>query len=162
MYCVEGKPLKGGEEGYIVLRLPPRIKVLEALGAVVDGRVSLISENECRVKSSDGSRVYSVKVYLDKGLAYSDDNGTLHRGYVGYPIIAFLMVKGLIPINEEIGKGLRGIPWRRLNEEYRNYEEVMRLIIKRLEELGVDGDEVHAYVNEVMGILRRLKLERAP
>jgi len=145
-----------------MLRAPPKIKVLEALGAVMDGRVHVISEVECRVESSDGSRIYSVYVDLDKGLAYSDDNGTRYRGYVGYPIIAFLMVKGVVPMDEELGRGLRGIPWRKLNEEYRSYSEVMRIVVSRLEELGIDKDRVDAYIDRVIEVLRGLKLTLRP
>ncbi len=60
----------------------------------------------------------------------STDNGTVHRGYVGYPIISFLMVKRLLPINEELMNSLKGIPWRKLNEEYKSYAKVMDVIIK--------------------------------
>ncbi len=45
------------------LRMPPRIKVLEALGALADGRVEVINDKEALVKSSDGTRTY--KVYVD-------------------------------------------------------------------------------------------------
>ncbi|WP_243666379.1 hypothetical protein [Vulcanisaeta sp. JCM 16159] len=38
------------------LRMPPRIKVLEALGALADGRVEVINDKEAVVKSSDGTR----------------------------------------------------------------------------------------------------------
>lgn len=60
----------------------------------------------------------------------STDNGTVHRGYIGYPIISFLMLKKLLPINEGLMQSLKGIPWRRLNEEYRSYARVMEVIIK--------------------------------
>jgi len=46
----------------VSLRLPPRIKVLEALGAVVDGRVRPVGEGRCEVVSSEGDRVYDVVV----------------------------------------------------------------------------------------------------
>ncbi|MEM4474885.1 MAG: hypothetical protein QW405_00545, partial [Fervidicoccaceae archaeon] len=68
---------------------PPPIKVLEALSAIADGRVKIIDEKRARVSSSDGTRIYEIYLDLEQGLAYSTDNGTLLRGYVGYPLIAF-------------------------------------------------------------------------
>jgi hypothetical protein len=44
------------------LKLPPRVKVLEALGSIADGRVRVINDSEAEVKSSTGDRVYKVLV----------------------------------------------------------------------------------------------------
>jgi hypothetical protein len=65
------------------LRLPPRIKVLEALSALADGRVKVTGEHTAQVTSSDGSRIYHVYVDPSRRLAFSNDNGTMLRGYVG-------------------------------------------------------------------------------
>jgi hypothetical protein len=79
------------------LSTPPRVKVLEALGAVSGGRVRVLSEREAEVDASEGQRTYRVYVDLEKRVADSDDNGTVYRGYVGYPIIAFLMALKKLP-----------------------------------------------------------------
>ncbi len=144
-----------------VLRLPPRIKVLEALSALVGGRLEILSDNMCKVRSSDGSRTYTVYVDLERGVAYSDDNGTRFRGYVGYPIIAFLMYKKILPVDENIGKGLASIPWRQLNEKYRKYDIVMSLVLDKLErDYSIPRHRVLRYVNEVMSKLSKIKLRR--
>ncbi len=77
----------------------------------------------------------------------------MHRGYVGYPIISFLMVKKLLPINERLMQSLKGIPWRRLNEEYKSYARVMEVIIK---DRGLNEDEVNKYIDQVLSMLRRM------
>ncbi|NPA70035.1 MAG: hypothetical protein GXO26_04440, partial [Crenarchaeota archaeon] len=97
-----------------LLKLPPRIKVLEALSAVCGGRVKVINDKFCRVISSDGTRTYNVYVDIENRVAYSDDNGTKFRRYVGYPIIAFLMHKNIIPIDEDVGKIIKDVRWREL------------------------------------------------
>ncbi|WP_243675190.1 hypothetical protein [Vulcanisaeta distributa] len=140
------------------LRMPPRIKVLEALGALADGRVEVINDKEAVVKSSDGTRMYKVYVDVSKREVDSTDNGTVHRGYIGYPIISFLMLKKLLPINEELMQSLKGIPWRRLNEEYRSYARVMEVIIK---DKGLNENEVNKYIDQVLSVLRRMNLKRA-
>ncbi len=135
------------------LRLPPRIKVLEALGAVVDGRVRLVGEGRCEVVSSEGDRVYDVVV--EGGFVYSNDNGTLYRGYVGYPILACLMAEGKLPIDAELGEKLRGVPWRRLNEQYKRYEEVLKRIYA---ERGIERERAEAYIDAVLRRLAAMRL----
>ncbi len=144
------------------LRPPPRIKVLEALGAVADGRVECLDSRcrSARVVSSEGDRVYQVYVDVDAGVAYSDDNGTRFRGYIGYPIIALLFRQGVLPFDERIAGALRGIPWRQLNERYKKYAIVEQVVKKIAGERGVAPSEIDAYVAKVYGLLRGLKLKK--
>lgn len=74
-------------EPVVKLRSPPKIKVLEALGAIVDGRIKQVGEGDYVVVSSDGYRKYSVHVDLERGgIADSTDNGTTYKGgYMGTP-----------------------------------------------------------------------------
>jgi hypothetical protein len=137
----------------VSLRLPPRIKVLEALGAVVDGRVRLVGEGRCEVVSSEGDRVYNVVV--EGGYVYSNDNGTLYRGYIGYPILACLMAEGKLPIDAELGEKLRGVPWRRLNEQYKRYEEVLKRVYA---ERGIERERAEAYIDAVLRRLAAMRL----
>nr|KJR73535.1 MAG: hypothetical protein TU35_05230 [Thermoproteus sp. AZ2] len=143
------------------MRLPPRIKVLEALGAIADGRIELRGDNEAVVTSSEGDRRYRVYVDVARRVAYSDDNGTIYRGYVGYPIISLLMLKGVLPIDEQLKGALRGIPWRRLNEQYKRYEAVMELLKRELSEKGIEPSRVDKYIDLVLAELKRLGLKFA-
>ncbi|MDT7869034.1 MAG: hypothetical protein RXQ56_03065 [Thermoproteus sp.] len=140
------------------MRLPPRIKILEALSAIADGRIKLLGEKDAEVVSSDGARTYRVYVDLGRRAAYSDDNGTVYRGYVGYPIISFLMARGVLPVDERLGQALKGIPWRKLNEQYKRYDAVMELVKAQLKDRGIPGDEVERYIDAVMERLKGLGL----
>ncbi len=144
----------------MLLKLPPRVKVLEALGCVADGRVRVLSDYEAEVTSSMGDRVYKVRVDLTTREAYSNDNGTLYRNYVGYPIIAFLMVKGLLPYDKEIGIALKGISWRRINEEFKNYSLVEAYIKDLLRGKGIKEAYVDEVIERVLGKLKALSLSR--
>jgi len=139
-----------------VLRLPPRIKVLEALGSIADGRIN-VQDNEAEVTSSTGERTYKV-IVRDDGRVYSTDNGTIYRGYIGYPIIALLMIKGKLPYDERIANALSGIPWKRLNETYRKYVIVEQIVLKKAEEKGVPRQVIIDFVNIVMKKLQSMKL----
>ncbi len=146
----------------IVLRLPPRIKVLEAASAIADNRIEVLDDRRAIVVSSDGSRRYRVVLDVARGAVYSDDNGTLLRGYVGYPIIAFMMMKKLLPYDEDVAKALRGIPWRRLNEELKRYAIVENVVKRIAIDRGLDPKRIDSFVDLVMSRLKayRLHLDR--
>ncbi|MEM4769821.1 MAG: hypothetical protein QW205_03125, partial [Desulfurococcaceae archaeon] len=122
------------------LSKPPRIKVLEAAGAVGDNRIRVLSSTSATVGSSLGDREYKV-VLIEESMgmyrAYSNDNGTLHRGYVGYPILAFMIVKNILPVDNDVIRAMTGIPWKELNERYQKYAIVENIVISRAERLGV-------------------------
>ncbi len=147
------------------LRQPPRIKVLEAAGAIADGRVHLQGGLQpgmavARVTSSEGDREYRVAVVVEgsRVRAYSDDNGTKFRGYVGYPIISLLMLMGVLPRDQRVEEALKGIDWRRLNETYKKYAVVEGIVLKQASSRAPPA-QVEAFRDKVMGALRTLDVE---
>ncbi|ARM77027.1 hypothetical protein [Acidianus manzaensis] len=139
------------------LKLPPRIKVLEALGAIADGRVKKVDDHY-EVTSSEGDRKYIVKI-TDKGV-YSDDNGTKFRNYIGYPIISALMLEGKIPFNKEISEALKGIDWKKLNETYKKYSLVENLVKQICKEKGIDEEDINKFIEIVLHELRRYSFDK--
>lgn len=143
---------------------PPRIKFLEAISAVAGDRIKALSDEKYEVVSSDSTRVYSVWVHRvgdDVWQVCSTDNGTVYRGYVGYPIIAALIMKKALPYDEELARSLSNVPWKLLNEKYKRYYVVERIVksryipaekLQRLEEL----------VTEMENQLKRKKLNYVP
>jgi hypothetical protein len=134
----------------VKLKIPPRIKILEALGSIADKRYIILDEKRMKVFSSEKDKEYFVYVDLEKNIAYSDDNGTKLKGYIGYPIIAFLMIKKILPFNEKIANALSGIRWKKLNEKYKNYYIVEKVIKNILKEKGIEEKEVEEFINEVI------------
>ena len=113
------------------------------------------------VRSSDGSRTYRVIVKEERDgvlRVYSDDNGTRLRGYVGYPIIAVLMLAGRLPRDPRVEEALRGTPWRRLNESLRKYSLVMERVLSEAEARGLDRRRAYALIRRVLDGLRRLQI----
>ena len=141
-----------------LLRMPPRIKVLEALGSIADNRIHKIDDKHYEVISSDGTRKYRVYVDLETRRVYSDDNGTKLRGYVGYPIIAILMLNGKLPYNEKLANALKGIPWKKLNETYKKYAIVENIVKEKARRKGVSSDEIDAFIRDVLAKLRSMQL----
>lgn len=141
-----------------LLRMPPRIKVLEALGSIADNRIHKIDDKHYEVISSDGTRKYRVYVDLETRRVYSDDNGTKLRGYVGYPIIAILMLNGKLPYDERLANALKGIPWKKLNETYKKYAIVENIVKEKARRKGVSSDEIDAFIRDVLAKLRSMQL----
>ncbi len=141
-----------------MIKIPPKVKVLEALGAIGDKRIK-VEGNKAIVKSSTGERTYRVYYYPEKNAAWSTDNGTRFRKYVGYPIIALLMKKGKLSFNEKYAKALSGIPWKKINDKYKDYSKTEEIAYKHAKEKGVDVGELKKFVEKVIDEIKNLKLK---
>ena len=149
------------------LRLPPKIKILEAAGSIADGRVRILEDKGSKVvaivESSIGDRSYNVVIEITGSksiVASSDDNGTRFRGYIGYPIISLLMIKGLIPRDQEVEEALKGIPWRVLNERYKSYERVLEEVIARVKATRGErlASKVRGYMENAVNTLSKYRV----
>jgi hypothetical protein len=144
-----------------LLSKPPRIKVLEAIGAIGDGRIRMVGANKALVTSSTGEKEYTVvavKEGVDTFRVFSNDNGTVFKSYIGYPIISLLILMGELPLDNTIAKALSGIPWKELNEKYQKYAVVENIVISRAERLGVPRTTIDEYVNIVYKKLGLIKV----
>ncbi len=92
-------------------KTPPRIKVYEALGCIADERITY-DEDTARVRSSSGNKTYYVAFNEEKQAIMCNDNGSYWQGYFGYPAIAFLMIRGIIPYTSAFADNLAGIAWK--------------------------------------------------
>jgi hypothetical protein len=169
----------------ILWKMPPKIKIYEALGAVGDGRVSIkgsvlsikgkverphprqtrLSPNpllkgegtttEAWVESSSRGKKYTVLWNAENKAIMTNDNGTYWQGYLGYPAVAFLMKQGLIKYDEKIATALKNIPWKDINTKYKNNFE------KTLEDIwkivGEKGVSKNEIETEVEWILKGLE-----
>ena len=86
---------------------------------------------EAEVISSSRERTYKVK-FKEPNLIDSDDNGSRFKGYLGYPSIALLMLLKKLSFDQQIAESLKGIPWKELNEKYKNYWIVEQLIKRKI------------------------------
>jgi hypothetical protein len=131
-------------------------KVYEALGALGDGRVRLDDEYRATVLSSDGSKTYLVETRPGSREISSNDNASYWQGYLGYPAIAVLLARGLMPPRQDVIAALAGIPWKDLNSRFRNdYSRTIEEAVERAERAGIDRGEIAAEVEAVLDALRR-------
>jgi hypothetical protein len=131
---------------------PPAIKVYEALGAIGDGRVE-VNGNSAKVYSSSRGKYYVVTYDTEKGAIMANDNGSYWKGYLGYPSIAFLLLAGVVEYNEHYAELLKDIPWKDINQKYKNdFEKTLNEVLAIVQERGGSvedlQEEVHRIVSE--------------
>jgi len=142
--------------------MPPRIKILEALGTIADKRIE-IKGNTAKVTSSMHEKTYSVtfnKDTINKDTITSNDNGSFYKGYLGYPSIAFLMLKGILPYDEKISESLKEIKWKELNEKFKDYYQVEQIIKIKLARQKIKPDQVDDFILKVFEKLKELNLKK--
>src|ERR1700686_942204 len=117
-------------------KMPPLIKIYEAIGALGDGRVRLEDEHRAFVTSSEGDKTYEVEISDDGHQISSNDNGSYWQGYLGYPAIAVLIARGTLHASAAATRMLAGLPWKELNRRFKNdytrtTAEVARIVAER-------------------------------
>ena len=134
-------------------KIPPKIKIYEALGCIADERIEL-SGSEAKVYSSSKNKFYTITYDKDKNAIMSNDNASYWKGELGYPSIAFLMIKEITPYNNNFAEILKDITWKDINQKFNNnYEktlnEVKEIVTKRgfsFEELEKEIEKIHTQI----------------
>ncbi len=144
-------------------KLPPKAKIYEALTAVADARVKLKGNETAEVVSSDGTKTYIVEWSADLRQITSNDNASYWQRYIGYPIIAVLMVLGRLDFDRRVAQALSGIAWKQMNRKFRNdYEKAVESVLLNLDvEPGLRRTVV-SEVDKIFNQLETLDLERLP
>ncbi len=138
-------------------KVPPLVKVYEAMGALGDGRVALQGGTSALVTSSEGTKTYQVEVSADLREVSSNDNASYWQGYLGYPAIATLLARGLYRTAADVVDALSGIPWKELNRRFRNdYAKTLEEVDRIIAQNGHDPDAVRAEAEAVTDALRKL------
>ena len=136
-------------------KMPPAIKIYEALGAIGDGRVRLEDEHHSLVESSEGDKTYEVELSDDGREISSNDSGSYWQGYLGYPAIAVLLMRGLYRPPANVIDALAGIPWKEINRRNKNdYDKNLAEVNQIVEASGHDPDAIASEVESVMEALR--------
>lgn len=140
----------------MAIKVPPIEKIHEAYSAIADGRITF-RDTEADVSSSDLKKQYLVK-WKDETYS-SNDNASYWKGYLGYPIIAVLMLQGKLSFDKEIAGHFKGINWKKLNTEHKNkYSEAVKQIMEELKISGVDCDKINNEIDKVYKEIEKLEI----
>ncbi len=139
-------------------KMPPVIKLYEALGAVGDSRCELAGPSVAFVRSSCGDKTYRVETDDGGRELSSSDNASYWQGYLGYPAIAVLFQRGVLKLDPQAAAALAGIPWHNLNQRFKNdYAKTLAEVERRLAASGQDSSRVRAAAHATIEALRELK-----
>jgi hypothetical protein len=138
------------------MKLPPEEKIYEAYSAIADRRIEM-HEDHALVASSDRSRTYTVR-WEDMTYA-SDDNATYWQGYPGYPVLAVLLLKGILEYDEKAVMKMHDIPWKALNDRHkRKYAEALKEALETVRSSGETTEDVERLAEKNNDRLRKLEL----
>ncbi|MEM2707539.1 MAG: hypothetical protein QXQ30_00450 [Candidatus Pacearchaeota archaeon] len=148
-------------------KLPPRIKILEALGAIADGRIKIISDEKKEKRivkaiclSSNRDKTYNITYIPEDNSITSDDNGSKFKGYLGYPSIALLMIEKKLDFDIDLANSLAGIPWKKLNEKFKNYYLTEIEIKKILKNKGINEEKIDNFIEIVLKQIKEKKFKK--
>ena len=138
--------------------IPPRIKVFEAFGCIADKRIT-VKDNGAEVLSSSRKKSYSVKYDPVKRAIMANDNGSYWSGYLGYPSIAFLMLKGVIKYDPALSEALKNILWTDANQKFKDdSEKTERYVNDIVKVRGISVEKVNKEIDRVYKQVKMLNM----
>ena len=139
-------------------KLPPKIKIYEALGTLAGGRIEMVGD-AAKVYSSSGNKFYTVTFDPSTSSIMANDNGSFWQGYLGYPAIAYLMQMGVITYNEKYSEALKGIAWKDVSAKFKNdFDKTINYVHELLNERGVDLREFESEIENIFEQIKKLDL----
>ncbi len=140
---------------------PHLSKVYEAIGALADSRLELLSECSARCYSSSMGKYYEVEYDSQSNAIMSNDNSAYFTGKVSYPMIAFLMLTGKIWYDKEIVPLLKGFHWKAINLKYKNdYDKTIEHVLLELKNKGIDVGNLKTEIEAIYQQVCDLKLQQ--
>ena len=143
-------------------KLPPKLKIYEALWAIADQRIEI--DNllwYSGVCSSAGIKWKSYTIVYDPetNTVSSNDSGSMNQGYIGYPAIAFLLKIWKLNYNQGIIPMLKGIDRENIKKQVnKQHEETHRVFLGKLFQKWYDVDILITECNNIYQQLEELKL----
>jgi hypothetical protein len=156
--------------------LPPKIKIYEALGAVADNRLKIVSNSEiqaglfedqggqeiivARQYSSSRNKYYTITYNPNTNQIMTNDNATWYVGYLGYPALSLLLHLQVITYDLSILQYFIDIPFKDINQKYNNdftkaQTEINQLLISR----GCNTDQMTTSLDNIYDKLSKMKLK---
>jgi|GEM_PF-646762 len=139
---------------------PPHIsKIYEAVSAIADDRVLLVSENESHCTSTSRGKYYTTTYDPETNSIMSNDNTAYYTLNMSYPMIALLMLKDVIPYDPSLLEPLKNIPWKDINQQYKDdYDLGLDHYFKQLMPKNVSEAEIKSKIQTIYQYTYSLQL----
>ena len=139
-------------------KIPPKIKIYEALGCIADNRI-IEENNEIHIYSSSKNKFYTIQYSEKQNAIMSNDNGSYWKEYLGYPSIAYLMNIKKISYKEKFATALKGIKWKDINQKFNNnFSKTEEYIRNSLLLQGINLKEFDEELKKILGQIRNLNI----
>lgn len=143
----------------MVWKKPHISKIYEALTAIADARIELVSENKAHCYSSSKGKFYEVEFEPETNSIMSNDNTAFYTDAVSYPMIALLMLKNKIVYNPKLLDMLKGIFWKDINQKFKNdYDRAIEFVLADLDTKGIDTAFVRSEIAKIYDYACSLQL----
>lgn len=119
------------------MKMPPPEKIYEAWSALASGRFASqaapdAASGEAVIVSSGGNKEY--RVAWNGNILRSNDPATWWQSYPGYPVLAVLMYRGLLPYDENVARPFANVAWEKINRETkRDYALALQRVFESLQ-----------------------------
>lgn len=141
----------------MIWKLPPVIKIYEALTVIGDGRIT-VSGNTAKVISSNSDKTYFVEYNPETNTIVSNDNESFWQKRLGYPSLAYLLQTKIIKFNPKAGSLLAGVNWKKLNStNQRDYNDSISKVLSKLSDK--DQALILKEINNILKQLNELKIK---
>ena len=144
-------------------KLPPKVKIIEALSAVADGRVTiedLLSKEWKCSSSSTPWKVYKIIYNEKENQIFSNDSWSTNQWFLWYPAIAFLLKIWKLNYNKDILGMLKNIDRADIKEKvHKDYESMFRIVLWNLHMQWYNVDYFTAKIENIYNQISELHLE---
>lgn len=144
-------------------KLPPKIKIIEALSAVADERIIVedLLSNEWKCYSASSPwKTYKILYNEKENTILSNDNWSTNQWFLWYPSIAFLLKIWKIKYDDSILKMVKKINRVDIKEKVRkDYESSYRLILWKLHMQRYNVDYFISQVDNIFNQISELQLK---
>lgn len=135
---------------------PPIEKVIEALGALADGRI-LMDGDTARVASSSRGKYYDITYDPITKAMMVNDNLSYYKGMLGYPGVAYLLMTGVLTYDPRVLPLVRDIPWKDLNTKFKgNFRKTLETVLEKLS--AEEGDFLQDEAGRIYEDLKKLQV----
>lgn len=146
-----------------VRKLPPKIKIIEALSAVADNRITvqdlLSSEWKCDSASSQW-KSYKILYNEKENSIISNDSWSINQWFLWYPAIAFLLKIWKLEFNESVLEMVKDTNRVDVKEKVRkDYEWMFRLVLWNLHMKWYNVDYFISQINNIYNQISELHLK---
>lgn len=135
-------------------------KVYEALTAIADNRIQIISSTHVHCYSSSRNKFYTVEFELKNMAFMSDDNTAYYTNSVSYPMIATLFLTEIVTYDKKLLAPLKNIYWKKINQNFNNdYDMAVHFVLSQLVKKGIDDESLQKEIEIIYADICKKKLQ---